>query len=292
MIEYRRLGRTELRVSIITIGGCAPGFASTLEEATKAFKEAISLGLNVVDIAPTYGKAEDRLGPLIKKYRDKLIITEKTKQRTKKDAWIELNKSLEKLGAKYFDVYQFHAVDTIEDLEKIFSRDGAIHAFIEAKEVGLIKNIGITSHNVQTILKALEKFDFDTVMTPINAGNMIIPRPQNDFRPLLKIAIDRDIGVIAIKAIAKRRWSTSNKRYNTWYEPFDQQDDVDKALWFALSQEPVATYSMACDLKLWPLIIKAAQRFKRLDKKEQEDVIKCFAQKSAMPLFPEDLYSK
>lgn len=176
------------------------------------------------------------------------------------------------------------------DLEKIFDKDGAIHAFKEAQEIGIIKNIGITSHNIEIILKALEKYDFDTIMTPINAASMIAPRPQNDFRPLLKAAIDKDIGVIAIKAIAKRRWITKEKKYSTWYEPFDTQEDIDKALWYTLSQELVATYSMACDLQLWPMIIKAAERFRRINKEEQQQIITYFKEKSAMPLFPEELY--
>jgi len=286
VIEYRVLGKTGLKVSIITIGGCAPGFASSHEDAIKAVENAIGAGLNVIDVAPTYGEAENRLGPLIKKYRSRLIVTEKTKERTKEGAWKELKSSLEKLGVEYFDVYQFHAVDTLEDLEKIFDKDGAIHAFIEARDIGLIRNIGITSHNIRIAIKALEKFDFDTVMVPINVGSMILPRPENDFRPLLKIAVDRNVGVIAIKAIARRRWLAPQKRYHTWYEPFEEQEDIDKSLWFTLSQDGVATYSMACALTLWPMIINAAQRFRKLNKKEREEIMQYFAKKEVKPLFP------
>jgi len=284
VIEYRVLGKTGLKVSIITIGGCAPGFASSYEDAIKAVENAISVGLNVVDVAPTYGEAENRLEPLIKKYRIRLIITEKTKERTKEGVWKELKSSLEKLGVKYFDIYQFHAVDTLEDLEKIFDKDGAIHAFIEARDTGLIRNIGITSHNICVAIEALEKFDFDTVMVPINAGSMILPRPENDFRSLLKITVDRNVGVIAIKAIARRRWLAPQK-YHTWYEPFEEQEDIDKSLWFTLSQDGVATYSMACELTLWPKIISAAQRFKKLNEREQEEIIQYFAKRGVKPLF-------
>lgn len=153
----------------------------------------------------------------------------------------------------------------------------------------MIKYIGITGHaDMRIIIKALERFDFDTVLIPVNAASMVAPRPENDFRPVLKLAEDRDIGVIAIKEIAKRRWR-GERKYQTWYEPLDEQEDIDKAVWFTLSQEPVATYSMACDIRLWPKILSAGERFKRLSPEEQRAVIDYFRSKGAAPLFPENI---
>jgi len=284
---YKVLGRTGYKVSIVTIGGCGPGFTNTVDEAVKAFEQALKEGLNMVDIAPSYGNAETYLGPIIRRYRSRLVIAEKTLERTKEGAWRELKTSLQRLGAKYFDIYQFHAVNKFEELEEIMGEGGALEAFLEAREQGLIKYIGLTAHaDMRLVVKALEQFDFDTILIPVYAAALTSPAPENDFRPVLKIAEDRDIGVIAIKSIARRRWKTDNRSFNTWYEPFTEQEDIDRAVWFTLSQIPVVTYSMACDVRLWPKIIHAAKRLKVLDPDEQEEVVRHFKSKGAEPLFP------
>jgi len=290
-MEYRRLGKTEYRVSLLAIGGCGPGITSDTSIALKAVENAINEGLNIIDIAPSYGEAEVRLGSLIKKYRDKLIIAEKTLERTYEGAWKELKTTLSRFGIEYIDIYQFHAVSSLDELEKIFSDKGAAKTFKEARDRGLVKYIGITAHtDMRVVLKALEMFDFDTVLIPVYAAALTMSLPENDFRPVLKTAKDRDIGVIAIKSIAKRRW-IGEKKYSTWYEPFDEQDDIDRAVWYTLSQESVATYSLPCDIRLWSKVIDAGKRFKRLTQEEQEEVVTLFKKKGAKPLFPETLYS-
>lgn len=286
-MEYRLLGRTGLKVSILAIGGCGPGVTPNLEEGLKTFEEAVEKGINMIDIAPSYGEAENRLGQLIRKNRDRLIITEKTLERTSEGAWRELRQTLSRLGVKYLDVYQFHAVSTLEELERIFSEKGAMKTFLEARGQELIRHIGITAHSdMRIVVKALEKFDFDTVLIPVNIGSMIAPAPENNFKPVLKMAQDRNIGVIAIKAIARRRW-IGERKYQTWYEPLKEQEDIDRAVWFTLSQDPVATYSMACDIRLWSRIISAGERFKKLTQIEQEAVVSYFKNKNVSPLFPE-----
>jgi aryl-alcohol dehydrogenase-like predicted oxidoreductase len=291
-MEYRRLGRTGFRVSILTIGGYGPGVYPDPVEAVKAVENAIMEGLNMIDIAPSYGEAEVRLGPLIKKYRDRLVIAEKTLERTYEGAWRELRTTLSRFGIDSIDIYQFHAVKSLEELNTIFSEKGAAKAFLEARDQGLIKYIGITVHaDMRIALKALEMFDFDTILIPVYAAAMTIPRPENDFRPVLKIAMDRDIGVIAIKSIAMRRYLPGEeKKYTTWYKPFDNQEDIDKAVWYTLSQEPVSTYPMAGDIRLWPMILNAGKRFRKLSLDEQEKIVNEFKAKGAKPLFPETLY--
>lgn len=293
-MEKRRLGRTGYNVTILTIGGAGPGFTPDPQEGVKAFEMALEKGLNMLDIAPSYGEAEARLGPLVRKYRSRLVIAEKTMERTREGAWAELKRSLERLGAGYFDIYQFHAVSSLEELDRIFSKGGALEAFLEARDTGLIKYIGITVHNdMRIVLKALERFDFDTVLIPVNVGSMIAPSPENDFRPVLKAALDRDIGVIAIKAIAKGRWPGGQRRmigdrqFTTWYEPLEDQEDIDRAVWFTLSQEGVTTYSMTSEVRLWPKVISAGERFRRLSEEEQREVVEYFRSKGVRPLFPE-----
>jgi aryl-alcohol dehydrogenase-like predicted oxidoreductase len=289
-VEYRTLGRTNYRVSILTIGGCGPGICPDEGEAIRAVEDAINRGLNMLDIAPSYGQAEIRLGKLMRKYRSKLVITEKTLERSKEGAWKELRRSLERLGAEYFDVYQFHAVGTLEELDQIFSDNGAMKAFLEAKDQGLIKHIGITAHkDMRVVQEALKRFDFDTILIPVTPISLVHPTPENDFRPILKIARDRNIGVIAIKAIASSRWEKGkdHHEYHTWYKPFDDEEAMAIGIRFALSQEGVATYPMACDVRLWPKILKIGETFRPMTEEEQRRAVEYVRARGAYPLFPE-----
>jgi len=285
-MEKRRLGRIGYLATILTLGGCGPGYVNQ-EEADKAVKLAMKHGVNMIDVAPTYGQAEARLKPWIEKYRDRFFLAEKTTKRKKEEVWEELRNSLRNIGAEYFDLYQFHSVNSMETLEQIFSRGGAMEAFKEARETGLVRYIGITGHaDIRVLMKALDWFDFDTVLAPVNLASMVHPDPANDFRPLLRMARERDVGVIAIKVIAKRRW-IGEKRYNTWYQPVEDVKEIEMAVNFALSQDGVTTYSLTCDVKLWPKILEAAERYQKLDVEEQEEIVEYARKHGFKPLFPE-----
>jgi predicted aldo/keto reductase-like oxidoreductase len=286
LLEKRKLGKTGYKASVLTLGGCGPGVVNQ-EEADMAIELAMKHGVNMIDVAPSYVNAEVRLRPWIEKYRNQFFLAEKTTKRTRKEAWEELHHSLENLGTDHFDLYQFHAVSTVNELKQIFSKDGAMEAFKEAKETGLIKFIGITGHaDLRVHIKALEMFNFDTVLAPINIASMVHPHSVNDFRPLLKIAKERNVGVIAIKSMLRRRW-VGEKKYGTWYEPVDDPNDAEMALKFALSQEGVTTYSMPCDIKLWTTVLKAAERYRKANKKEQKEMIEYARKHLFKPLFPE-----
>ena len=286
-METRTFGRIGVKVSIIAMGGCGVGYEEQ-EEADKAVKLAMDHGINMIDVAPTYGNAEIRLKPWLEKYRNNFFLAVKTLKRNKSGALRHLNRSMERLGVKNFDLYQFHSVSTMEELDQILGERGAMEAFKEAKETGLIKHIGITGHaDMRVLQKALElSDDFDTVLLPVYAAALTNPSHVNDFRPILQIAQDRNLGVTAIKAISKGRW-VGDKTYNTWYEPLDDQDMVDKAVWFTLSQEGVTTYSLPCDVRLWPLILDAVKRYRKLNKEELKSIIKLVRQSNLKALFPE-----
>ncbi len=290
-METRTFGRIGVKVSIIALGGCGPGYEDQ-EEADRAVKLAMDHGINMIDVAPTYGNAEIRLKPWLEKYRNKFFLAVKTLKRNKSGAQRHLTRSLKRLGTKNFDLYQFHSVSTMEELNQILGEGGAMETFKEAKETGLIKHIGITGHaDMRVLQKAFElSDDFDTVLLPVYAAALTKPSPVNDFRPLLKMAQDRNIGVTAIKAISKGRW-VGDKTYNTWYEPLDDQEMVDQAVWFTLSQEGVTTYSLPCDVRLWPLILDAVKRYRKLDIEEQKSVINLAAQSNLKPLFSENKLS-
>jgi predicted aldo/keto reductase-like oxidoreductase len=285
-MEYRNFGKTGAQVSILTLGGCGVGYVEQ-EEADKAIQLAMDNGINMIDVAPTYGQAESRLSKWIQNYRNQFFLAEKTLKRTKKSAERQLKRSLERLGTDNFDLYQFHSVSTLDELNQILGKGGAMEAFREAKESGIIKNIGITGHeDMQVLKRALEVSDvFDTVLLPVYLGSAADFHPVNDFRPVLTIAREKNIGVTAIKAISKGRWK-ADPFYNTWYEPMTEQALIDQAVLFTLSQDGVCTYSLPCDVKLWSKVIDAGNKFVKLNDLELEKIKSSLSEEKLSPLFP------
>jgi aryl-alcohol dehydrogenase-like predicted oxidoreductase len=240
-------------------------------------------GVNHIDVAPTYGDAELGLGKWVKEYRKNIFLACKTRYRTKKEAGEELKRSLQRLQTDYFDLYQLHGLDKAEELETALGPEGVIETILEAKRQALVKNIGITSHNPVNILNALKRFDFDTVLLPVNCVLAANRQPENDYMPVLKLARERNMGVIAMKAIAKGPWPDEKKSYNTWYQPFETQKEIDEALWFTLSRD-VTTATSSSDIRLATMMIDAAERFEPMIEEQQRKLVSRFVLQK--PLFP------
>ncbi len=282
-MEKRPLGQTGQKSTIVALGGAIFIGKPEQRDADAFIKLALDHGVNHVDVAPTYGDAELKLGKWIKEYRKSIFLACKTTKRTKKEAAAELEESLERLQADHFDLYQLHGLDKPDDLEKALGPDGAIQAFLEAKKQGLIKHIGITSHNPVNIMRALKRFDFETVLLPVNCVLKAHPQPENDYEPILTFAKERRIGVIAMKAIAKGPWPDEKRPYKTWYQPFDTQREIDEALWFTLSQD-VATATTSSDIRIATMMIDAAERFTPMSREKQMELVSRVS--SCKPLFP------
>jgi aryl-alcohol dehydrogenase-like predicted oxidoreductase len=282
-MERRVLGKTNHRSSIVTLGGAI--FIYPIEQAKgDAFvKYALDSGVNHIDVAPTYGDAEVKLGKWVKEYRDDVFLGCKTGKRTKNEAEEELQQSLKRLQTDYFDLYQFHGLDTPGDLATVVGKTGALQAFKEAKEEGLINHIGITSHNPVNILKAFELHDFDTVLLPVNYVLHAHPEPQNDYEPVLKKAKEKNIGVIAMKSIAKGPYPTEKKTHNTWYQPFTARDEIGEALRFTLSQL-VTTATTSSDMEIARIQIEVAVNFSPMVLEEQRKLL--MEASDYKPLFP------
>jgi len=242
-------------------------------------------GINHIDVAPTYGKgmSEHILGKWVKEYRKNLFIACKTEKRTKKEAANELNRSLKKLQTDHFELYQLHALDDPEELRIALGADGAIRAILDAKKEGLVKFIGITSHNPDNIMKALKSFDFDTVLLPVNYVLRAHPEPRNNYEPVLSLAKKRNLGVIAMKSVAKGPWPTDERPYNTWYQPFNTLREIDEALRFTLSQY-VTTVASSSDIRIAKMMIDVATRYIPMEEKEQQKIL--LKASKYKPLFP------
>ena len=283
-MEKRTLGKTGHKSTLITLGGASIR-QTTRGESDEFIKYALDRGVNHIDVAPTYGggTSECILGEWVKEHRRDLFVACKTQKRTEKEAAVELRKSLENLQTDFFDLYQLHGLDDPEELRISLSESGAMSAILEAKEQGLIRYIGITSHNPVNIVKALESFEFDTVLLPVNYVLRAHSEPENDYEPVLSIAEKRNLGVIAMKLAAKGPWLTYERAYNTWYQPFDTQMDVDESLRFTLSQY-VTTAASSSDVRIAKMMIEAAERFTPMKEKERRELLRKAS--SYKPLFP------
>lgn len=274
-MEKRRLGRTG-HMSTVVIFGAAAFWEIDQESANAALDMALEAGVNHIDVAPQYGQGEERVGGWLEPYRDRFFLGCKTLERERGAAWAELHRSLKKLRTTALDLYQLHSVGTVEELDKAMSPGGAIEALIEARERGLTKYLGITGHGLNTPavhLEALERFDFDTVMFPINPVLYANAAYREATERLLDVCRQRDVGVMVIKSVARGPWGDRPKQYNTWYEPYDLQEKITSSVHFALSQQPVAGIPAAGDVRLLPLVLHAAETFQPLSRAEQDALI-------------------
>jgi len=273
-MDKRRLGRTEHLSTVVTFGAAALWQVSQAE-ADKAVELALAHGVNHIDVAPSYGEAELRLGPWLAKYRQNFFLGCKTMERGQEGARAELHRSLERLQVDSFDLYQLHAVGDMAELDKALAPGGAIEAIVEAKEQGLVRFIGITGHGHQAPAvhaEALRRFPFDTVLLPLNFVLWANEDYRRDFQALLKLAAEKDVGLMVIKALAKRPWGERERTYNTWYEPFDDQPSIERCVRFVLSQN-ITTLISSGDVRLIPMILQAAEHYRPLSTAEQAELV-------------------
>lgn len=273
-METRKFGRTG-HLSTVAIFGAAAFWEISQADADKVMEQVIEAGVNHIDIAPSYGQAEERVGPWMPRERDRFFLGCKTMERTKQGAWDEMQRSLERLQTESFDLYQCHAITTLEELDSITMKGGALEAFVEARQHGLIKFIGITGHGVDApkiYLEALRRFDFDSILFPLNFVQM----GNRDFRKsaeeLIAACKAKDVGTMVIKTVTKGPWGGKDKTATTWYEPFDQMEEIQRAVNFALSYE-VTGLCTAGDTRILPLVLKACENFTSLSQEELEAVI-------------------
>ena len=202
------LGNTGMEIGRVVFGGIICS-GETREDAEKFVSYAVGSGVNYFDVAPTYGNAELMLGPALAPYRKKVYLACKTTDRTADGARRELESSLENLRSDYFDVYQFHGVSAREDIDGIFAKGGALETFVRAKGEGLIKRIGITAHSAELALEALSRFDFATVMFPVNWA---LGYGKNFERSLPEACALKNIGLLGMKTLAHRKWREGEQR--------------------------------------------------------------------------------
>ena len=268
-LEKRALGKTGVNLSFIGFGGIVV-MDATPEQAAERVGEAINAGINYFDVAPSYGNAEIRLGPALQTYRKNVFLACKTMARDKSGARKELEQSLINLRTDHFDLYQFHAVTTLDEVDKIFATGGAMETFQAARKEGKIRFIGFSAHSVEAAMAMMDRYDFDTILFPVNytmwhAGNF---GPQ-----VVARAAEKQMGILALKAMARGPWPDKHdENYpKCWYQPLSDPQSALTGLRFTLSH-PITAALPPGDENLFRLALKQIRNFTPMTKTEVNDL--------------------
>jgi aryl-alcohol dehydrogenase-like predicted oxidoreductase len=258
-LPFGRLGHQSTR----TIFGAASLSSVSQADADRTLDLLLQYGVNHIDVAASYGDAELRIAPWLKRYPDHFFVATKTDRRTAQAAKEELHRSLDRMGIDHIDLWQFHNLADPIDWDTALSPGGVIEAAIEAKQQGLIRGIGITGHGLQvaaTHRRSLERFDFDSVLCPYNYITMQNNYYTENFNALVATCQQRNIAVQTIKSIAYTPWLGQEHTRSTWYKPLEDQRDIDAAVWWVLSHPDIFLDTVG-DITLLPKVLDAASRF-------------------------------
>lgn len=262
MIEKRPFGRTGWASSVTLFGAAALGNASQ-SEADRALALLLEYGVNHIDTAPRYGDAELRIGPWMADHRKDFFLATKTGERTYAGARAEIRRSLERLRVEQVDLIQLHGLGHPGEWDIAMGPGGALEAAVEARDEGLVRFIGVTGHG-WTIAsmheRSLERFDFDSVLLPLNFRMYENERYAADFEAVMRRCEERKVAVQTIKAVARGPWATTSPTHNTWYQPLEEQGDIDRAVHWVMGRSGVFLNTPG-DLELLPKVLDAANRF-------------------------------
>jgi aryl-alcohol dehydrogenase-like predicted oxidoreductase len=284
MLEKRPFGRTG-HLSTVTIFGAAALSRATQAEADGVLDVLLEYGVNHIDTAARYGDAELRIGPWMAQHRRDFFLATKTGKRLYQDAREEIHRSLERLRVDSVDLIQLHALFHPDDWELAMGPGGALEAAIEARQQGLVRFIGVTGHGWTIAAmhkRSLERFDFDTVLLPYNYIMHQNERYRDDFEAVVRLCTERQVAVQTIKAVARGPWATSDKARNTWYQPLEEQTDIDRAVHWVIGRPGIFLIT-AGDIQLLPKILDAASRYET--RPNDNDMLAMLEKQRMTPLF-------
>jgi aryl-alcohol dehydrogenase-like predicted oxidoreductase len=278
-MDTRPLGETGHDSTLVTFGAIALNWLEQ-EGANQLVELLLEHGVNHVDVAPTYGDAELKLGPKLRQHREKLFLGCKTQKRDYEGARRELERSLDRLGVDTIDLYQVHGLEAGEELDAITEPDGALAAVREAKEEGLVEHVGLTSHGKPALVReALDRVeDFETVMFPLNPVVAAKEGEKYDYGAVLDSAEKEGVGTLGIKAFAKGPWPPAeelappDRPYATWYEPVGTPAAVRERFDFAAAQGLTSVVTPG-DPKLVAMVLDAAGRYDGMDEATQRSLL-------------------
>lgn len=262
MIDKLTFGKSGHQSTRTLFGAAALG-SVTQAEADRTLDVLLEYGVNHIDTAASYGDSELRVGPWMGRHRQDFFLATKTEKRTYQAARDELQRSLERLRVDYVDLWQIHAITEPQEWEVAMGPGGALEAFVEAREQGLVRFLGVTGHGTAIAglhIRSLERFDFDSVLLPYNYPMMQNAQYAADFEALLAMCQERNVAVQTIKSLCRRPWGETPQTRTTWYEPFEEQSDIDMAVHWLLKR-PSLFLNTAGDIHILPRVLDAASRF-------------------------------
>jgi aryl-alcohol dehydrogenase-like predicted oxidoreductase len=268
----KRLYRDEIQLSIIGLGGMLL-VGMEQSAAGNIVAEALEQGINYFDVSPFYGngEAEQKMGVALSGHRKRIFLACKTLERSAEGAQAELEQSLRHLRTDHFDLYQFHCLSGVDEVNEIFAPGGAMETFQKAREQGKIRYIGFSAHSVDAALAMLDRYRFDSVLFPVNFINYA----RGDFGPqVMAKAGEMGVARLAIKALAHGPWRKSDKRNypNCWYRPIDNKDLARQALRFTLSEGVTAAVPPG-DERLFRMALQLAHDLPPLTATEREQLL-------------------
>ena len=267
-IARRPLGKTGEQLSIIGFGGIVV-MDEDPAHSKNIVAEAVDRGVNYFDVAPSYGNAQERLGPALAPYRKNCFLACKTEGRTKDDSRKQLEESLRLLKTDHVDLYQFHALTKMTDLDTVLGPGGAMETMEAAKKEGKIRYIGFSVHSQETAVAAMNHYPFDTVLFPVN----FVLFSQAKFGPqILAKAQEKNMGILALKGMAKTTWSADQKKNHPepkcWYQPAAFPNEAPLGLRWTLGH-PITAALPPGDEKYFRLAMDVAQNYKPLEAHEE-----------------------
>ena len=284
MIPKKEFGRTGHLSTRVLFGAASLG-SVTQKEADKTLELLLEYGINHIDTAASYGEAELRIGPWMKEHRKDFFLATKTGERTYQAAKDELHRSLERMRVDSVDLWQMHYLVDEDGWQTAFGSGGVLEAFIEAREQGLTRFLGVTGHDLAVTdfhRRSLEQFDFDSILLPYNPLLMENPEYAAGFNSLVATCKQRKAAVQTIKSLSSGPWDGHEKTRATWYKPFEEQDQIDTMVHWVLSNPNVFLNSVG-DIYVLPKVLDAASRFD--ENMKQEDFEDAIAQIEVEPLF-------
>lgn len=273
MIPSAPFGTTGHESTRVIFGAAALGGMSQ-ERADATLELVTDAGVNHVDTAADYGRAEERLHDWLQDHRGGVFLATKTGQRSGDAARAELERSLQRMGVDHVDLVQLHNLVEEDEWRTAFSADGALQALVQARDEGLTRAIGVTGHGLRIArmhLRSLEEFPFESVLLPYSAVLLRDAGYRDDVEQLRVACHARGTAIQTIKAIARRRWRDGDEqRRFSWYEPMRDEGAIERAMRFVLS-EPDLFLNTTSDATLLPTVLDVAGRLEEPVRAPGED---------------------
>src|SRR5215217_8191674 len=284
MIATRPFGRTGHDSTRVIFGAAAFSDVSQ-DDADRTMDLLGRYGINHIDTAASYGDSELRLDPWLERHRGEVFLATKTGERTYQAAYDQIRRSLERLRVDQVDLIQLHNLVDPGEWETAMGPGGALEAAVAARDEGLVRFIGVTGHGVTVAAmhkRALERFDFDSVLLPYNHTMMQNPSYAADFEELVARCQQRGVAVQTIKAVTRAPWGDRPQTAATWYEPLRDPDAIDRAVHWVLGR-PGLFLTTVGDIAVLPLVLDAADRFRE---RPSDEAMREIAEQQALePLF-------